>query len=185
MPVDPSNCPDIVCPTDCADELPEVEFSLCAPVINFGEISKIYLTIPGNPLTNENDPAEWATRMAATDATKIIELTVLADLPAPETAQVDISGGRKATGLKSYTMALDIDETNDINYEFMCATSCATKKTLWFKTTGGKLYGGPKGIDGTLILDEVIPRSNKEVAKFTGSFKWDAKAAPCRTDSVI
>jgi len=180
-----SDCLDITCPTDCEGDMPAVSFSVCSPEINNGEITDIYLTNPGNPLTDETSPSEWATRMAATDETKIINLKVMADLPLPEATEIEISGGRKVNGKKAYTINLDIDETNQINYEFMRSTSCATKKTAWFKTSSGQLYGGAVGIDGTLRLDEVIPRSSKEVTKFTGTFKWDAKFAPCRTVSVI
>lgn len=180
-----TSCEEIICPVDCESILPDVEFSVCAPEINLGEITDIYLGNPGNPLTDENSATEWATRMAAVDETKIINLKVMADLPLPEVSEIDISGKRKVTGDKSYTINLDIDETNQTNYEFMRATSCATKKTAWYKTTSGKLYGGATGIDGTLRLDEIIPRSSKEVTKFTGTFKWDSKTAPCRTDSVI
>lgn len=180
-----SACLEITCPTDCDGNLPDVEFSVCSPEINLGEITDIYLTNPGNPLTDETSAVEWAARMAAVDETKIINLKVMGDLPIPEASEIEISGKRKVTGDKSYTINLDIDETNQTNYEFMRATSCANKKTAWFKTTSGKLYGGATGIDGTLRLDEIIPRSSKEVTKFTGTFKWDAKFAPCRTDSVI
>ena len=62
-------CVDIVCTDACSDNLPAVEFSICAPEINQGEIDAIFVTNVGNPLIDETDAAEWATRMAATRTT--------------------------------------------------------------------------------------------------------------------
>lgn len=180
-----SSCLTVVCPTDCDGELPEVDFSICAPEVHFGEITNVYVTVPGNPLVSENDAAEWATRMAAVDATKILALTVLGDKPAPEESEIVISNDRIVVGEKGHTLNLDIDETNQTNYEFMRGLECGRKVTIWYKTSSGLLYGGKTGIDGTLRLNEVTPRSRKELVVFTGTFKWNSKIAPCRTISVI
>jgi len=180
-----TSCLEIVCPTDCTGELPDVDFSICSPEVHFGEIDTIYLTVPGNPLVDENSAVEWAARMAIGDETKILVLNVLADKPAPEESEVTISKDRIVVGEKTHTLNIDIDETNQTNYEFLRGMECGRKVTLWYKTVSGLLYGGPTGIDGTLRLNEVIPRSRKEVVVFTGTFKWNAKNAPCRTVSVI
>lgn len=184
----PTTCLPIVCPTSCTDPLPDVDFSICAPEIHTGEISNIYITTAENgELTDENDATEWATRMALLSANplKIRTLVVLADKPAPEESEITISNDRTVVGEKTHTLNIDIDETNQVNYEFLRKMECGQKILIWYKTADGLLYGGASGIAGTLRLNEVIPRSRKELVVFTGTFKWNSKTAPCRTVSVI
>lgn len=181
-------CTPIVCPTSCSAPLPDVEFSICAPEIHTGEISNIYITTAdGGELTDETDAAEWATRMAllSSNPLKIRTLTVLADKPAPEESEIVISNDRTVVGEKTHTLNIDIDETNQVNYDFLRAMECGKKILIWYKTADGLLYGGNMGIAGTLRLNEVIPRSRKELVVFSGTFKWNSKTAPCRTESVI
>ena len=182
---DPSSCTTITCSTDCDQNLPEVDFSLCNPEVNYGEIDAVFITNPGNPLTNENDPAEWATRMAASDATKIIELHVIGDKPAPEQTEIKISRDTTVIGSKSHTINVEIQQTNDTNYNMLRSFECGKKILFWYRTSGGLLYGGPEGIEGSMLLNEIIPKSRKEIITFQGTIKWEARFHPCRTTSVI
>jgi len=56
--VDPSSCEAVACTSTCDQPLPPLSFSICAPEVNYGEIDAIFITNVGNPIANENDPAE-------------------------------------------------------------------------------------------------------------------------------
>lgn len=183
--VDPSSCTEVTCAESCTQNLPEVSFSLCNPEVNYGEIDAVFITNPGNPLTNENDPSEWATRMAASDDTKIIELHVIGDKPAPESSEIVISRNTTVIGSKTHTINVEIQQTNQINYDMLRAFECGKKILMWYRTAGGLLYGGAAGIEASMLLNEIIPKSRKELITFQGVIKWDNRFHPCRTTSVI
>lgn len=182
-----TECTPIECAENCDDPIGEVQFDLCNPEVNFGEIDAIFITNLGNPLIDETDATEWATRMAllVTDPTKITELHVVGEKPIPEGNPLTISRNIEVTGAKTHTVPFEIHQTNKKNYEFMRGFECARKVLVWYRTAGGLLYGGPSGIEVSLKLDEQIPKSRKDLIMFVGSIKWDAKFAPCRADSPI
>lgn len=109
-----TTCVDITCPTSCSVALPETEFNLCSPETNFGEIEEIAVTNIGNPLTDENDLAEWSTRWALlnTDPTKITRLFVVGSKPAPEGSSIVISRDTEIPSPKTHTISFKIFETN-------------------------------------------------------------------------
>lgn len=180
-----STCIDIICPDDCSTELPPVVFSLCSPEINYGQIARMFLCNPGYPLNNENDPVEWQARMDVNDATKIIALTVVGDKPPAESNEIEISRGRIEHGAKKHTINVDIDETNDTNYEFMRKMECGKSYVMWYETYGGQLYGGRFGCLGSFKLNDNIPKALQDINTFVGAYVWKSKFHPCRTRSVV
>lgn len=180
-----SVCETIVCDDNCEDELPAVSFTLCAPEINFGEIDAIFMTNIGNPLTDETSAAEWAVRLAAIDDTKMIELYVVGEKPVPEEQEVVTSRNITVTGQKTHTIPFEIHQTNHTNYEFMRSLECNRQVLIWYRTAGGKLYGGKSGISATVKLNHLIPKTRKEITMFVGTAKWDAKFHPCECPSPI
>ena len=176
------------CPTDCAGSLPEVAFDECAPVVHYGEIEKIYIArSDAADFTNVDLIAEWTTRLSDTsaDPDAIRALTVIGELPEPEQSEITISGDRTVVGFKQFTLNVEIDETNDTNYLFLLTYECNVKVKLWFETADGMLYGGNEGIDGTLRLNNTIPRERAEIAKFIGTFKWKSQFSPLRCASPM
>lgn len=182
-----STCVEITCPTSCASALPVADFNICAPVTNFGQISKIYFTNDGYPLTDENDLAEWQTRAALgpNDPARIVELSVIGDKPLATSTEVALSRGRVTTGAKDHLINFRIDETNAINYELMRKLECGKTVRLWYETFGGLLYGGAKGVLASITLGEVIPEGTGDVITLTGTAKWKDKFSPCRTESPM
>lgn len=178
-------CTEITCADDCNDAIPAVEFDVCNPEVNFGEIDAIFITNVGNPLTDETDAAEWATRFAAVGATKITELHVVGEKPAPEGTEVVISRNISVKGAKTHTIPFEIHQTNQANYDFMRSFECSRKVLMWYRTAGGLLYGGASGIEATITMDEVTPKNRKDLIMIVGNAKWDAKFHPCRTTSPI
>jgi hypothetical protein len=180
-------CEEITCPENCTDVLPIPRFKLCNPEFSFGQISDVYVTNVGFPLTDETSAAEWAGRLEMPDANpaKIIHLVVIGDKPAAEVTSIDVSHGRKAYGNKKHMINATIDEVTDENYEFMRKTECGKQVLLWYKLLNGKAYGGAAGIEATMNFGHVIPQSAQELENLPGTFNWESKISPCRFDHPL
>lgn len=180
-------CEDIVCPDGCTAELPEVDFDLCSPDVHFGQVSDVFITNVGYPLTNYTDPIEWAERLALlnTDPSKIIQLIGIGDKPAAEANIIEISKGRKVSGNKNHTVNFRIDEVSDLNYEMMRKFECNKTVLAWYKTYEGKLYGGNSGVHSagvSIQFSHVIPENAAELETLPGTITWKSKFHPCRSD---
>lgn len=183
-----TTCTDeLNCPEGCEAELPEVSFDLCNPDVHFGQISDLFLTNVGYPLTDENDPTEWAARLALinTNPAKIVQLFGIGDKPAAEGSDIEISKGRKVSGPKNHTVNFTIDEVSDPNYNMMRTFECNKSVLVWYKTFEGKLYGGRYGVKtsgASIKFNHVIPQSASELETLVGTVSWKNKFHPCRTD---
>jgi hypothetical protein len=179
----PTTCTTPTQPVSCVSPLPDFDFNLCAPEIHVGEIKQILITNIGNPLTDENDPAEWATRRAllTTNPAKIIALSCVAEKPAASSSEIVISDNRTVTLFKEHVINGEIHETGIKNYDAMRTLEFARKLAFWYVTADGQLYGGPSGIEASITMNEVIPKSRKEAILFSFTIKWEAKLHPCRT----
>ena len=171
------------CPDDCAGSLPEVSFNECAPEVYFGEIAKIYVAKSDSAdFLNVEDLAEWTTRLSqdSADADAIRELTVIAELPEPEVTEQTISSDRTIVGYRQFVINGEIDENNDVNYNFMLNLQCNLKHKIWYETADGILYGGNEGIQATIRAHEFIPRARTDVKKIMFNIKWKSKFSPLR-----
>lgn len=182
-----SACQEITCPEGCEAVLPEVSFDLCNPDVHFGQISHVFITNIGYPLTDETDPVEWAARLAlaSSNPAKIVQLIGIGSKAAAESTVIEMSLGRKVTGNKNHTVPFRIDEVSDLNYEMMRKFECNKQVLGWYKTFEGKLYGGPNGVneDGVSIgFDHVIPEDAGALETLEGNLTWKSKFHPCRTD---
>lgn len=182
-----STCTTPTCTDACADALPEVQFSICAPVTNFGQLSKMYITNNGYPLTDENSLSEWQTRanLDVSDPSRILEFSIIGDKPLATGNEVPMSKGRTVYGTKDHLINIKIDETNQVNYEAMRSFECGKTVRVWFETFGGLLYGGTDGVLASITLGEVIPEGTGELITFQGTVKWKSKFSPCRTTSPM
>jgi len=175
------------CPTGCTSTLAPVEFDECAPETNGAQVAKIYMTQIGNPLANWTNPVEWQARLdnTASAADSILTLHVIGSKPIPTSTEKDISLGRKVTGQKTHVLTVKIDETNDLNHEFLRQNECGGSYLMWYETLEGKMFGGTEGIVASLLLDMNIAESSEELIIFEGKFEWKAKFTEERIDSPI
>lgn len=180
----PSVCLPIVCSTSCDSQLPAVDFDVCNPAVKFGQIGQVFITNVGNPLTDETDPIEWATRLALAQANpaKIIELTIIGSKPAAEATIIDISKNRKVQGNKNHSVAVKIDDLSQANYEMMRAFECGKTLLVWYVTLEGELFGGASGIEASILLNHIIPEGANDLQTIEGTLTWRAKFHPCRTN---
>jgi len=175
------------CPTDCDSVLPDVEFDECNPETNDGQIYKLYITNLGNPFVDVTNLAEWNSRLAQTGgaADSIRTLHVIGSKPVPTSEEKEISLGRKINSKKTHIVNFSIDETNQTNHDMLRQMECGANFLFWYETSGGLLFGGNDGIEGSFILDMEIPESETEFLVYTGKAEWKAKFTEERTLSPL
>jgi hypothetical protein len=180
------------CPTDCTGILESVSFSECAPEVHFGEIAKLYLWVDSAtpPFASQADydsAAHWATHLnpdgVAVD--DIREFIVIGEQPEPEQTETPISGDRTVTGYKKFTLNLEIDETNETNYNFLLASECNGQYKANYETADGILYGGYLGLDVSIKMNQVIPKERSGVVKIMTKVTWSSKNHPFRQISPV
>jgi len=180
------------CPTDCTGVLESVSFNECAPEVHFGEIAKLYLwvdsaTPPFASQAEYDSAAHWATHLdpTGTEIVAIREFIVIGEQPEPEQTEIAISGDRRVVGYKKFTLNLEIDETNETNYNFLLGSECNGAYKANYETADGILYGGYLGIDVSIKMNQVIPRSRQEVVKIMVKVTWQSKNHPFRQISPV
>lgn len=175
-------CSNPTCPDDCTSVIPKPKFRRCNPNWSYGNIAVIYATNNGNPLTDETDATEWAARMALpdNDPAKIIKLIVNAEKPDAEVAEIAASRGRTAYGIPKHTITGEIDEVSDENYELMRAIRCGKTMTIWYEKLDGISYGGPTGVEVSVKMGHIIPKSAQELENLPFTFTWTSLIDPCR-----
>jgi hypothetical protein len=180
------------CPTDCTGVLESVSFNECAPEVHFGEIARLYLWVDSaTPPFPSNvgywSGVEWSNHLhpSGTAVDDIREFTVIGEMPEPEQTETPISGDRTVIGYKKFTLNLEIDETNDVNYNFLLASECNGKYKCNFETADGILYGGYEGLDVSVKMNQVIPKSRQEVVKIMVKVSWSSKNHPFRCVSPV
>lgn len=169
-----------ICPTDCTSTLPVVSFSECAPETNNAQVLYLYMANPGFPMTDWTSPSEWATRISNTSSNSnaIRQISVIGSKPRPEATEKKISHGRIIKGKKNHTLALKVDETNNINYNSLVRDlECGGSKQIWYETET-KLYGGNDGIEATVTFDHVIDEDETNLMLFEGEAKWSSQYHP-------
>ena len=180
------------CPVDCTGILEAVSFNDCAPEVHFGEIAKLYLwvdsaTPPFASQAQFDSAVHWATHLSQSGnaVDDIREFTVIGEQPEPEQTETPISGDRTVIGWKKFTLNLEIDETNEINYNFLLASECNGKYKAVYETGDGIMYGGYLGLDVSLKMNQVIPKTRQEVVKIMVKVTWTSKNHPFRQISIV
>jgi len=177
-----SSCETITCEEGCGLALPATKFNICSPEGQFGQISELYMTNIGYPLSDENNINEWLGRMNMADSNpaKIRRILVVGDKPASESSEQEMSGARFVYGPENHTLNIRIDEVNQENYEFARAFDCNKRVKIWYKTFSGDAYGGPQGIDVSMKFKHVIPEGRQDLQTLVSNPKWQSKLQPCR-----
>lgn len=176
------------CPSDCTSTLPAFDFSNCGPDILNGQISKVFFTTTGNPLTNWGSAVEWASRLDndAASAASIRTLIGIGDLPAGESTEKEISLGRKVYGVKKFTLNFKVDEVNQNIHDAMRLLQCNGGSFIgWFETRDHKLFGGNAGIPISIKVDFIIPESYQDILYYQLTITWEDQFMPEMIDSPI
>jgi len=176
----------ILCPTGCDSVLPLAEVDICSPVVHFGEIQRLYFTNVGNPLVNVEDASEWLSRLSNTSTADdaIRFLYVSGDLPEPDRQETVISLDRKIYSPSEFMLNLDLQETNDVNYNLMRTTHCNLTYLFWYATED-HIYGGAAGIEGQIVMNNIIEKGSQGLQLFRGMIKWKATTPPPRSNNIL
>jgi hypothetical protein len=180
-----------VCPTTCAGTLGSINFDDCAPEVHFGEIARLYLAaLDETPFANQanfDSPVYWATKLSETAITAgaIREFTVIGEMPEPGQTDIPISGDRIVQGFKMFVLNLEIDETNETNYNFLLLSECGGKYKAWFETADGIIYGGWQGLEVSVKMNQVIPKTRQEIVKILVKVSWSSRNHPLRQVSIV
>lgn len=177
---------EIICPEDCTTTLPVVAFDDCNPEVNLSEITHIYLALStAPPLTSAASAVEWADRLAESDvlpegSTSTVDelirpLVVIGDKPAPTETVRELSNGRRRVLNKAHVVNFTIDETNVTNHTFIRTLECGGKYRAWYKTAGGKLFGGNEGIIVEARINMILNRGVEEIETYAGTLEWKSK----------
>jgi len=184
-----------VCPTTCAGTLGSVRFNECAPEVHFGEIARLYLwALDDEAFASQadfDDLVHWSEHImegpdihtglpADTITDPIRVFTVIGEMPEPEQTETSISGDRIIIGFKKFVLNLEIDETNDTNYNFLLLSECGGKYHAVFETADGMVYGGYQGLEVSIKMNQVIPRERTNVVKIMVKVSWSSKTHPLR-----
>ena len=187
----PYTDPVIECATNCADAaaaVPVFLFDDCAPVVQGGEIQKIWLAQVGNPFTDIESATEWTTRIGAADgvATKLTKWHVIGDKPKPTDTIKDISLGRKVVLSTEHVINATVDEVNAVNHAaFSKIHQCGGTFLIWYETSGGLVFGGNAGIKVSIAPGMVIPRAKGDSIVWELSITWSKRGTEPFTVSPI
>jgi hypothetical protein len=106
-------------------------------------------------------------------------------MPEPEQTETPISGDRIIIGYKKFVLNLEVDETNETNYNFLLLSECGGKYKACFETADGLIYGGKDGIEVSLKMNQPIPKTRAEVVKIIMKVSWSSKNHPLRQISIL
>lgn len=178
------------CPVDCSTQnAPVFTINNCVDAINLyeSEISKIYFvgvddtdcTEPAAKPTDWESASDWAAVISNTTANMIRSLNVIGDLPEPEGTEIVLSGGRKKFGNKTFNLNFDLDEFNAVNYTASRQLECGFTGFFWYGTRGGLLFGGAKGIKGTILKANAPHERGENVyQKILMQLQFESKCKP-------
>jgi hypothetical protein len=178
---------DPICPTGCDTLLPQLTFDICAPDTNYGQIERLFIrNVGAGGLLDWTVLTEWNTYLSNTSllTTAIRYLYVIGSKAAPDQQVIDISLQRKVYGPKKHVVNIRIDETAELNYEFLRTLECNGTYLVWY-TAGKYMYGGNDGIEASLNINDIIPESTQELNVFEGTIEWEYQFHPEREDNIF
>lgn len=180
-----------ICPTNCVGTLGSIDFDDCAPEVHFGEIAKLYLwALDEAPFATQaeyDSAAHWATHLSdsAITAGAIREFTVIGEMPDPETTEIPISGDRIVKSPSKFVLNLEVDETNETNYNFLLLSECGGKYKANFEMADGIIYGGMSGLEVSIKMSQPLPKTRQEIVKMLMKVSWQSKNHPFRQISIV
>ena len=175
-----------VCQVGCDTSPAPAQFDNCNPEVHQGPIEYLYIGTRGNPFADWTVALDWADRIDNTtiaDPLVIRQFRVIGTMPRPEANQIVISGNRKIVASKNFTLELEVDETNDVNREWVRNNECNGNYAIWFETSNvsgqpGLLFGGNDGVEGFVLADYTIEREENAIHKIMLTVTFTQKFSP-------
>lgn len=162
------------CPDDCASNLTPVVFDTCPVHVQFGRITRIYVTA-GDGLADWTSGAEWATRLddAAGSLDSVVTYKVIGSSSVPTTTDIEISDERIIEGIPEWELTFQIDEISQENWDHMREVgNCRQEVKFWFSNKSNGFFGGDDGIDANIRMYPDHTEGVDDVLKIIGTLKW-------------
>lgn len=175
-------CP---CPENCDVTLPSFDFADCVALApeEKSEIIKVWLDTLVIGQDGGEEPANLPKEVTGASVgwhEGSQELLVIGDLPAPDSEERQISGGRTKFGDKTYVLNIDIDETSQDNYDAIRKLSCGMRVAVAWATRGGYIYGTVAG--EVIAADPIFERGEDSYMTYNVQIRWKAVCPPPRAE---
>jgi len=162
-----------------ANKIPPVRFNHASPDVRFGQITDLLIGKVGYPLEAlDKDYLLSRINNSVINTPEALRLlTVVGSKPMPESTEIVISHQRYIRFDRKHVINFIVDETNDINYEFMrqLHSSKLNKVLVWYIQNFKTMYGFFEGVEASLLLDHVIPSEKNELEFISGQLFWQGK----------
>lgn len=179
------------CATGCENPPAIVEFDNCNPFTRSGPIEYLYLRARGSAFADWTDPAEWAGAISnsGTGPDVIREFHGIGTWAEAASNDIQISGDRTITGVKTFTIQFTVDETNDTNYQWVRENECNGNYSIWFEDStlseDSRLYGDNPGIKGFVKANFTIEADQNAIHKIIITVTWKSRFHPDAIPSPI
>ncbi len=164
------------------------------PTLNYGPGTNLYMSFTPfpdavAPATDAVTTASITTKLAATDAQKMVGPLIGQFTLAPGTEATDRLNGRYFPKPSELSMACAISDTSKANYDFARSTQKGGLVAhFWIVDRNGNFFGGQNGIFGNqavLALRLTMPTDELALQTLNGSIKALGFFDPQRTVSPI
>ncbi|HSW79968.1 MAG TPA: hypothetical protein VLG47_04285 [Candidatus Saccharimonadales bacterium] len=150
------------CPIDCDDILTVIpDFGCESP--NDDEITELFMS---NSALSSGNQTEWNNRLSnsSTDSgTAIRSIDCLANLPRVDPVFKTSQKGSRLPQKADRVISFVIEDDKDSAFNYFKTLQCGAKKLFWFRS-GGHIYGGLSGIEGTIISSYEINKDSENMA---------------------
>lgn len=182
----------LTCPADCDENLvlgATTDNQDCTNYqLEYSQIFALIILPDGASLPSDwTSVSAWASVIDNTISgnTKGRYIVGEGSIPKAEGEEVEYPGRKSRIVSKEYSLSLDVKNVDSLaQYNFLKQLQCGvTDYKVWIETVGGRLFGGPSGIDIN-GLDSDFPKSGGRDDKALAivSVKWEADGDPLRTD---
>jgi hypothetical protein len=164
--------------TGCQLIPPALPASNCAPAVEDGEITDIFITD-----TAISAVADLANYDNAGGAGNVIRLKVTGSLTEPEQGETRVEGGNTIFNpRKNRSVTFEVYDQSDETYNAVRQFECGKSSIVYYKM-GSHVFGGSAnfvdGISTVLRINQVSDGADS-LARFVGQFSWADQYAPIR-----
>lgn len=162
----------------CTIAPPALPDTTCAPAVEDGEITAIYIS--DVPLSAASD---LASPTQAGGAGNVVKLKCTGSLNEAEGGEQVVEGGVTVfTAKKVRSISAQVYDQSDTTYNAMRTLECNKPVYVWYEV-GSHVYGGEENfIDGisTVIRSNQVSDGVDSFLRWEVSFSWRAQFAPTR-----
>lgn len=180
---------DPICSANCEEQdLPIFSVDDCnTEILKSGINMLLFAKVSADSLDDWQNPAEWATRLSnsSTNANAIRYIKGTGALPEATVQTITYQVNKTKNIGKTRTLTFTVEEANLTIHDLFRHFECGGQYRWWFRTVGGRLYGGNDGITADQAANLVLNSGPEDYEQRTLALSWDAKFMPEATNSPI